>query len=534
MVIQYINDHAGVPCTSACAPNGPGTGGEWTLEVLCNPTNTRPGWVEFRAHFPGETSTVNGIGVSYRGCAFGGNPAGGTISQFCPTGNLFDAPMEFWVQRSGGTLDRHTFDNPGALLNSTCPKARTVPGIKVLASCNSTFAGTYDLDIVYYPPEFPIYAIYDEAGRVLTQCGTCADGHCHCDGVPVSADGMIHINVDDRNGPEVMYPQVIAPPSCDNTSVGGWGFSANCDPSNPNFINCAITFPTTLGIYPAVINTRPGWMAWMPDISGTGNTILCGFERSNIGTLPFTWEFMGPAPDYSSIYHTFAEFPGVIPTVEECSGNIPPSGWRMDMVCTPWLASHFPAGFIGFQIHYPSDITLNLFGEVAGHVNLGCYYAHNEPEHYIQFACPGTWGTDPIWVLARDTHGTVYQLSFPVTTAPSGVCAGTTPTGWSFTPPACVEGGGSIEFNVDHPSSLNITAASGQNLTVTYGCGIVNPTRLFCMGRASTSLATLTINYTLADGTTGSVDFGTIAAVTPSFCPTPCAPSGGGQTGCSQ
>ena len=66
---------------------------------------------------------------------------------------------------------------------------------------------------------------------------------------------------------------------------------------------------------------------------------------------------------------------------------------------------------------------------------------------------------------------------------------GSTPTpsmeGWSVTAATCVESGWNVEFNVNHPASLNIVSASATSGVAHYGCGIATPTQMYCTGPAA-------------------------------------------------
>ena len=505
MVMQYINDHPGSTCTPTCTTGGgPSSSGEWTLEVICNPANQRPGiTIEFRAHIPGETANIIGAGRSYLGCDFGGNPVvTSTISQFCPPGMLFDAPMIFWVRRTDGTIDSHTFDNPGALLASPCPSSRAAPDVKVIASCSTSYAGAYDLDIVYSPPSFNIYSIYDEAGHVLTSCGVCTNGHCHCTGVPASADGLIHINVDDRNGPEIMYPQTVVPPVCSNNPQGDWGMNAVCN--NDGTITLQITPPASLHLtQPAV--SIPGDWGYSTSSTGFNFYLPSGYVPPSSVTL----EFLGPEPDYTPVFHTFTGFASVIPTSCATQGGL-------NLKPVPHCVGN--AAVVDFYGNPGDSITLNTLN---GAPILPTDISNNGTSLVTSMVPDSVQGTAVNFGLdfqpsgGSSTSGTV-SVMIPT--------CGNTSTGWTLGTPVCVSAGWNVEFNVDHLADLAITSASCSTSGATYPCGINTPTRLYCTGPAVPAPGILTLDYTVTGGATGSVSFDNWASIVPRYCATPMPP----------
>jgi formylglycine-generating enzyme required for sulfatase activity len=402
VVCHTFDNFEALRTAAAC---GAPAGEEWGLEIACddeNPTTRYDISMTYPASYTGSHANVVRVrGSSWTG--IGGNIDPSTHSVVVPNflqrwltaGDelylLFNIPDGSLIQHAYGDVSSHLPSCGGDTGGE--PSGGSL-GIVVSATCSTSYVGTYDLDIQYTPPDYQIYAIYDEDGRVLTQCDVCSAGHCLCRGVLTSPDGLIHINVDDRNGPtEVLYPQVIAPPSCNGPSNLGWGLNASCSATTTDTIDLTITFPTTLGIIPALINSQPGWSCWMPDLSGSGNTINCQLPLSLRGSGPLTWEFAGPAPDYATIYHTFTEYGSVMPTT--CEGGST-NGWSIG---NP--RCHQNGSMVLMNIYYPSTLApFTYLNVTAGSVTFTCTDMRSSAP--FRLAC---WG-------ARTASPTALQVSY--------------------------------------------------------------------------------------------------------------------------
>lgn len=112
-----------------------------------------------------------------------------------------------------------------------------------------------------------------------------------------------------------------APATCGGQpAAGGWDIQAWCENGHPHLR----LFPDpSLGIIQAVINTMPGWTAWVTSLSSTDITaytpidVIPAYDWSVTDSL--TWTFPGPAPDYAPITHTFTGLRSIIPA--ECGGG---------------------------------------------------------------------------------------------------------------------------------------------------------------------------------------------------------------------
>jgi formylglycine-generating enzyme required for sulfatase activity len=355
---------------------GAPAGEEWAMNITCSSANPTEAY-DIRLTYPAAYEVIHSNILRVRGGSIGGFGGGEvdltTHSILRPNlqQNLFTPGDELLLRINipgGGDFIEHSYGDVGSSLpacggDTGDEPSGDSPGIVVSASCSTSYVGTYDLDIQYTPPDYQIYGIYDEDGRALTNCEICSAGHCLCQGVPTSPDGLIHINV--APDPEVLYPQVIAPPSCNGQSTGGWGLNASCSATTTDTIDLTITYPTTLGILPAVINTQPGWECWMTDLSGSGNTINCRLPVSARGSGPLTWEFTGPAPDYATIHHTFTEYDSVVPAT--CQGGST-TGWSIG---NP--RCHQNGNFVLMNIYYPPTLppftSLNV---TAGSITFTC------------------------------------------------------------------------------------------------------------------------------------------------------------------
>jgi hypothetical protein len=222
--------------------------------------------------------------------------------------------------------------------------------------------------------------------------------------------------------------------------------------------------------------------------------------------------------------------------IPSCRGNTPPTGWSMEPACAPVDPSHFLPGTFAFRVYYPTDLIFRAYGEVAGHGN-GCWYMNYAAEHFLEYECPAGWVNSTLWVMARDQNGVGYELSFPVPSPLPPICSTPMPPtpGWILGTPVCVDTGFNVEFNVDHPSALDITAAAGSTTGVTYSCAPASSTQLYCLGPTTFTPGILTLDYTVRAGTTGSVTFDNWVSIVPRYCATPMPPTGGGggPTDCS-
>ena len=307
ITINTLNRHAGEPCTPTCtAPSS----GDWSLEVICNSDVLHPGWIEFRAHFPGDRTDVTTLGPSYPGCGIGGDVSSGTISHYCPPDNDFSSPMTFWVRRDDGSISQHSFTN-AASLAASCPTTGEVPVFNGEALCNTSTVGTYDLNFSWTPAAYSIYAIYDSTGAVISNCGMCSGGTCQCTGVAPGSDGLIHVQMDHREGStETATPLTIVPPSC--SSNDGWGISANCRTgaySGTNVAEVSITSPASLHLTSAILSILKPGLLYCSD--GTSNVIRCGFDLYITPRDPL--EIDWPSSDGSWLSHTFSNFDSVLP-----------------------------------------------------------------------------------------------------------------------------------------------------------------------------------------------------------------------------
>jgi sulfatase modifying factor 1 len=311
MTINSINSHTGQVCTPTCRPT---TSGDWRLEAVCNPISAPAGWMEFRAHFPGVRTNVNGFGRSYGGCTFGGDPTNGQISQFCSPGIDFSSPMQFWVSRSDGSIDQHTFTGV-ADLAVTCPAAGV--NFNATATCNTETVGTYNLDFNWTPADYSVYAIYDSAGTVISNCSICSGGTCQCTGITPGSDGQIHLLMDHREGTtEVQTPLTVVPPSCNAGLNSGWGLSAECatGPSwaGLNVASVRISSPPILALTAANISLlTPGYLSCRD--AGTSSVLLCFYDLFLTPRESLDLNFYSPAPGNPRGSHSFSNFDTVLP-----------------------------------------------------------------------------------------------------------------------------------------------------------------------------------------------------------------------------
>jgi formylglycine-generating enzyme required for sulfatase activity len=130
------------------------------------------------------------------------------------------------------------------------------------------------------------------------------------------------------------YPFLLAATTCGTgTPSGGtdWIIGTDCDLVTPTaetygVAHISMVYPDGLGIYPAVLNTQPGWMCWL---GSAHNTIECLIPPVVTLPNPLVWGFNTPS---GIIYHTFTEFPGDVPTCQ-ATGQPPAASVEMNSSC---------------------------------------------------------------------------------------------------------------------------------------------------------------------------------------------------------
>jgi hypothetical protein len=294
------------------------------------------------------------------------------------------------------------------------------------------------------------------------------------------------------------------------TESGTWSISVACMTSSPTpmlVVTASFNGAGTLRSMKAGVGTN----TWY----GTENP---GVPNSFLFTVPRVYiteaiEFSAELPDGTFNSHT----DNLGPLAPATCGEV--GNWSISVACmtgspTPMLV--VTASFTGggtLRSMTAGDGT-NTW---SGSENPGL------PNSFL-FTVPRVYITENIQFSAELPDGTFNNHTENLGPLAPATC-GTPPTeGWSITKPNCVDAGENVEFNINHPNGMDFTAFTARSGSINYDWGLVNPTQIYCTGATSFTPQPLIVNYSLTDGTSGSVTFDEFATTVPRTCPTPAPP----------
>ena len=307
---------AALPSRCGGSPNSP-TG--WNLALGCFGSTSLRGNVTLSTG-----NTVLGVNENFNGSSSGlaadlGIPNAFVVSEDFP---LVSGNREFCASFAGGTSECRTYtrDEVAAVAPVSCPQTGGgTPGIGGLCADNPSASGwqnpgnSFDVNNDGCVTAQDVLLLINALNQRVGDSSLVSPRPAGSAFVDVSGDGQLTpIDVLMVINYLNTHTGSACTPACSNgPETGAWGLSARCNPLSPDTIEITMTYPTGLGIFPAVINTVPGWSCVMPDLAG--NSINCTFPVSLRGSGPLTWQFTGPAPDHATIPHTFTEYDTVVP-----------------------------------------------------------------------------------------------------------------------------------------------------------------------------------------------------------------------------
>jgi hypothetical protein len=197
----------------------------------------------------------------------------------------------------------------------------------------------------------------------------------------------------------VTTPLTIAPPSCNGPGNDGWGLTAECDPAaGPNIVTLHFTYPSDLGISPDITGIAAGTIPGMLSCFSSGSGMTCAIDISLAPRGPLTMTFIGPAPDYAPIYHTFTEYDSIVPL--SCQGGST-NGWSVrDAQCSEF------GGGVFMNIFYPPDLApFTYLSVTAGSITFTCVDIRTSTPYRL--ACGGGTTFSPAPLQVTYTSGGV-------------------------------------------------------------------------------------------------------------------------------